>query len=293
MAPPNRRCELSSGATRKVQGGGGDRCPRGTRPNGGARVAEAASRARDTRGTYTVRRGSLLLMLIVLLLTCGGACLFMSDRIFGPGRIDAQMPQFCALAMFLLAGIAGLLGVSSFRRRSRLWARQIEEVASNRDRKASTVITAPMKELVPAAAAISDVIAECDRSVEDMHLRLKEMEIQLKVADAARQHAEAILYSISDAVLVTDVFDELVLANESAARTFEFDLSRAQSARSPVDKVLSDPKMIELIREMRQSSSHKGRRIVEHAVKAPTGENKTFKVTLSCVAGQHDEPAGV
>src|SRR5689334_14469149 len=117
-------------------------------------------------------------MLIVLLLTCGGACLFMSDRIFGPGRIDAQMPQVSALAMFLLAGIAGLLGVSSFRRRSRLWARQIREAAERRERGGSTVITAPMKELVPAAAAIGEVIDQCDRSVAEMHLRLKEIEIR-------------------------------------------------------------------------------------------------------------------
>ena len=43
-------------------------------------------------------------------------------------------------------------------------------------------------------------------------MRLKELEIQLKVATAQRHHAQAILYSISDAVLVTDPFDELVLA---------------------------------------------------------------------------------
>ena len=33
-----------------------------------------------------------------------------------------------------------------------------------------------------------------------------------------------------DAVLVTDPFDELVLANESAARTFHFDLDRSRRA---------------------------------------------------------------
>jgi len=103
----------------------------------------------------------------------------------------------------------------------------------------------------------------------------------LKVATAERQHAEAIIYSISDGVLVTDPFDELVLANESAARTFDFELSNAD--RSPVDRVLHDPKMIELIKEMRQSNSRTGRRIVEHQVRTPLGE-RVYKITLSCVA---------
>jgi PAS domain-containing protein len=68
--------------------------------------------------------------------------------------------------------------------------------------------------------------------VSDAALRVKEIEIQLKVATAQRQHAEAIIYSISDAVLVTDPFDDLVLANESAARAFGFDLTSV--GRTPI-----------------------------------------------------------
>ena len=41
--------------------------------------------------------------------------------------------------------------------------------------------------------------------------------------------------------------------------------------------------MIELIREMRQSDGTGGRRIVEHQVKTGGGD-RTFKITLSCVA---------
>ncbi|MGD0540682.1 MAG: ATP-binding protein, partial [Tepidisphaeraceae bacterium] len=121
-------------------------------------------------------------------------------------------------------------------------------------------------------------------------LKMKELEIQLKVATSERQHAQAIIYSISDAVLVTDTFDELVLANESAARTFQFDLDH--SRRAPVDQVVRDEKLVELIRDMRQSNSKSGRRIVEHKVKGP-GEERIFKVTLSAVADNNDAPAGV
>ena len=88
---------------------------------------------------------------------------------------------------------------------------------------------------------------------------------------------------------MTDPFDELVLANESAAKTFDFDLP--QSPHSPMDQVLRDPRMIALIREMRQSHSRTGRRVVEHIVEK-RGVSRTFKVTLSSVA-DGEVPAGV
>ncbi len=141
--------------------------------------------------------------------------------------------------------------------------------------------------LVPVADAINELLDATETTVARARLSVKELEIQLKVATAERQHAEAIIYSISDAVLVTDPFDELVLANESAARTFDFELTA--SDRSPVDRVLKDSKMIALIKEMRQSNSRTGRRIVEHQVRTPLGE-RIFKVTLSCVADQAADP---
>jgi two-component system phosphate regulon sensor histidine kinase PhoR len=56
--------------------------------------------------------------------------------------------------------------------------------------------------------------------------------------------------------------------------------------------VLQDQKVIDLIREMRQSNSASGRRIIEHTVKTGLGD-RAFKVTLSCVADRSDHPAGV
>jgi two-component system phosphate regulon sensor histidine kinase PhoR len=141
--------------------------------------------------------------------------------------------------------------------------------------------------MVPVVDALNELLDASDHAISRARLQVKELEIQLKVATAERQHAEAIIYSISDGVLVTDPFDELVLANESAARTFDFELTQAD--RSPVDRVLHDPKMIALIKEMRQSNSRTGRRIVEHQVRTPLGE-RIFKITLSCVADQASEP---
>lgn len=157
-------------------------------------------------------------------------------------------------------------------------------------RKHPACLNTTAGEFHPLAKSIDDLISSAGESVRQAALRVKELEIQLKVADAERQHAQAILYSISDAVLVTDTFDDLVMANDSAAKTFDFALDKVN--RSPISSVLNDPKVIEMIRDMRQSNSRNGRRITEHAIKTADGD-RTFKVTLSSVCDQTDNPAGV
>ena len=147
------------------------------------------------------------------------------------------------------------------------------------------------------ASSVNKMVEKSRGSVATASLKSREMEIRMKVAIAERQHAESIIYSISDAVLVTDSFDELVLANESAAKTFEFDLANVE--RAPVAKILNDPRLITMIREMRQSTSKSERRVVEHSVKS-NGLARTYKVTLSCFADRANpgateaaRPAGV
>ena len=130
--------------------------------------------------------------------------------------------------------------------------------------------------------AMTELADRAERAVSDAALRTKELEVQLKVATAERQHAEAIIHGISDGVLVADSFDELVLANESAARTLGFDLAR--SARQPLEQVLNDATMLGMIRQTRRSESASSRRVVEHPIATPEG-NRTFRVTLASVPG--------
>ena len=194
---------------------------------------------------------------------------------------------FVSALITLTAGLVGVLGILAMRRRSQSLALSIQALAH--EPKMRRVVS-PHIDLQPLTDGVNALIQRTEEMNAAAALKVKEMEIRLKVADAERQHAEAIIYSISDAVLVTDPFDELVLANESAARTFEFDLQKA--SRSPMESVLHDTKLIELIREMRQSLSKNERRVVEHEVHTAAGE-RTFKCTLSCVADRANQPAGV
>jgi two-component system phosphate regulon sensor histidine kinase PhoR len=212
----------------------------------------------------------------------GGGCAMQwlsgTEVSFG-GLRGIRLNRLAGMGSFLAASVVGVAGLIAMRRA----CRRLEASVGSASRTAFSHLSSPHPDLDGLVDSVNGIIDRAGGAVETAALRCKELEIQLKVAMAERQHAEAIIYSISDAVLVTDPFDEVVLANDSAARTFGFDLAAA--GRAPIDRVLHDGKMVALIREMRQSDSRGGRRIVEHKVQTPAGE-RTYKVTMSCVGGQ-------
>jgi signal transduction histidine kinase len=129
--------------------------------------------------------------------------------------------------------------------------------------------------------ALGDALSAARRAAVDAELKARELELRLAIVDAERRHAESIISGMSDAVVVTDPYDDVVLANESAARALKFDLQGA--AHTPVRKLVRDAKLIELIRETRQAGPRGGRQVVEHQLVEQGGSTKTYKVTLSPV----------
>lgn len=207
-------------------------------------------------------------------------------------RPDAYVLTVAGVVLFILAAAAGLLAGTLLRTNCRRAASQVSEMIAGGELKPLPLAGAEMRPLVNA---LNELMEFTIQQLKQNAIRQKELEIQLKVAHAERQHAQAIIKSISDAVLVTNRFDDLVLANESAARALDFKLDT--TTRPPVDKILSDPKIVELIREMRQSGSQHGRRVLEHRIRHGQSD-RTYKVTLSCVADEAPDsngrdPAGV
>lgn len=234
-----------------------------------------------------MRRGVVILLMVALLAAGGMALLFLS-----PLATAADMPQFQAAraagaALLLCAAAMGAIGGASLRASCRRLSQTLQELQAGSHLRP---VECSHPELMKVVDATNGLMEWATTSVSAAALEVKELEIQLKVATAERRHAEAIIYSISDAVLVTDPFDEVLLANESAARAFDFDL--ATITRQPMDQVVKDRRIVDMIREMRQSKSKSGRRVLEHKIETPAGP-RAFKVTLSCVADQSDMPAGV
>ncbi len=128
--------------------------------------------------------------------------------------------------------------------------------------------------------------------VEQSHIAAKEQQIQMKVVAAEKRHVEAVIHAISGAVVVTDAFGDLVLANAAAERLFEFTFDAAR--HKPVDEVIQDKPFLGLLGEMRDTGLFTSSRTVEWT-RGTGSAARTFQVILNTVleGRKHDRISGV
>jgi two-component system phosphate regulon sensor histidine kinase PhoR len=247
-----------------------------------------------------VHRVTALYMLTPILGTGGLACLGLV--IGDSGRPGAGPWPWVGVGL-LIAAAGSALAAAVVARRSCAWlSEQLESVnkaiaeannAANNGIGANSGIASANSGIAAEGgisnannAAAGSAIADANKVATEAALIAKELEIQLKKVNDERQRAEAIVYNISDAVMVTDALDELVLANEAAATMFQFHLDA--SHRRPINEILHDSKFVSLIRETRQGDGGGGRRVVEQRVDTPAGE-RAFRITLSTLPGEAAE----
>lgn len=191
----------------------------------------------------------------------------------------------------LAAGLTALL-VSAIWRQSRrathTVCRQLDQMM--RSGQIGLVMTQRTEDLGGVVRALNRFLTHAKGQLDQLRAANRELQIQSRIADAEKQQVEAVIFSISDAVLVTNRFDELMLANEAAEELLGFRLAGA--ARRTIDQVLGDPVLARLVRETHSHGARAGRRVVEHAVRVG-GQERTHNVTLSCVIGPGEEVAGV
>ncbi len=143
-----------------------------------------------------------------------------------------------------------------------------------------TQITKPLNEFLTATKS----------RLEELQSANRELQIQSRIASAEKHHTEAIIFSISDGVIVTNRFDELLLANEAAEKLLGFKLEN--SLRKNINRVIPDGTLVRLIRETRSHGHNLTRKVVEHCIDQQ-GKARTFNITLSCVLTSADEVSGV
>lgn len=152
------------------------------------------------------------------------------------------------------------------------------------------VMTDGVDRLDQLSQPLNEVLTDVRQQIEDLRAENRELEIRSRVASAEKSQTEAIIFSISDAVLVTNRFDELLLANQAAERLLGFELSTA--LRENIDKVISDGMLVRLVRETRGHGQSFTRKVVEHTIDQK-GAPRTFSITLSCVVAANGEVSGV
>lgn len=106
-----------------------------------------------------------------------------------------------------------------------------------------------------------------------------ELRVQARVAEIQRRRFEDILNAFNDAVLVTDTFNELSLANESAQRLLHL---TSQARMKPIDEVLGDADLVKLIKDTREGGRALRRHIERQLV--CDGRAGTYDVSVSAIA---------
>lgn len=146
--------------------------------------------------------------------------------------------------------------------------------------------------------------------------QIRDLEIRHRVSEAERRQTEAVLHALHDPVIVTDAFNEIVMANTAAATIFGFDLKEAM--HKPIDRVISDERICRMINDAREAGNFSECRNFEYELSPPRAREAQrsapfvsdddaldpyklkatevpaiFNVTLAAVENHKHEVAGV
>ena len=219
----------------------------------------------------------------------GGAAYYVGGIRLGGVTLSGN--QLTVAALGLIAGVT-LLTLLLFWRRVHgavtSVSGQLEHMMA--DKQIGLVMVESTDELARLIQPLNEFISTTKAAADTLRAENRELQIQSRIAAAEKNHTEAIIFSITDAVIVTNRFDELILANESAEKLLGFKLE--SSLRKNIDRIISDGTLVRLIRETRSHRRNFTRKVVEHCID-PKGTPRTFDITLSCVAASNAEVSGV
>jgi two-component system phosphate regulon sensor histidine kinase PhoR len=140
------------------------------------------------------------------------------------------------------------------------------------------------------AEAIRVRFEDTDRVNSSLKDQVKELNIQVQLCQRRERNAEAIIYSIRDAVVVVDEYDKLLMANESAGKLFGFD--HRDSQYKPIDSLIETDKeeFATFVSQCRQSKARATRREIEIS---KDGILRTYDTMVSCVYDHAEKVCGV
>ncbi|MCK4753266.1 MAG: PAS domain-containing protein [Planctomycetes bacterium] len=123
--------------------------------------------------------------------------------------------------------------------------------------------------------------------ISELEEQLKDSQLKVQLLRRQKMNADAIIYSIRDAVIVTDELDRLLMANEAAGQLFGFDFKNSQH-KGIGELINTDGKeFTNFLRQNRQNKARATRREIE------LGDARTFDCIASCVYGEEEQVCGV
>ncbi len=227
------------------------------------------------------RRGVAILILLtsLLALVAGGVLLTMPQQ-----RADRGLSLLNAIsAPLLVIGGCGMGALAGRLRRSGLsrLTSIVREASAGEGRGPINFTSGG--QLGELAAAINEALSAARAECESKVLDLREEQIRNRVLQADKRHMEAVLNSIADAVLVTDPFGEVTLANESAEHALKFNFDRRQ--RRTLGEIVDDSRLLATVDQMVRSEHNVPRKVLEIGM-GENGDSRIYKATVNAVRNQ-------
>lgn len=231
----------------------------------------------------------LILVLVGLTALGGTAAYFATQMGLTNSAAGARNLGWLVFALMTILSIVLILAI--WRRLAvslRRIRRQLDQFES--DMQIGMIMVETNDELANLVGALNHYLTSIRSWFDKDHQQQKELQLQAGAAEAERGQMEAIIFGIAEAVLVTDEYDELLTANRAGEALLGFRLS--ESRHRPIEDVISDTELLELIRQTRQTKSIKTTCLLQR----PGADNSrilSFKVFLSCVLDSAGQVKGV
>jgi PAS domain-containing protein len=95
------------------------------------------------------------------------------------------------------------------------------------------------------AAAINKSINVCRDNIGSLNRQVGDLNMQLQLLRQQNRNTEEIIYSIRDAVIVTDTAEKVLLANQAAGDMFGFDCK--SDKLKPISELADNHEFVQLI----------------------------------------------
>jgi two-component system phosphate regulon sensor histidine kinase PhoR len=234
-----------------------------------------------------VERRAIILLVLTLLASVGGSYWLLLH-----GHRPTVWEWAQSAAVLLLSVTAAVLVIYSLRR---TWQSQhhalLDHGFSCVLADSQDVLTLPDDPIMQGAIGkVRQQLHELRSRVRQAQVSSKNLEIQLRLADAERRQSQTMINGISDAVLVTNSFDELILANPAAADLFSFELK--PDGRRPIAGLLGNCRLVTDIADTRTAHGRGNRRAFEWQHGSDT-QARSYTVTMTNVTDNTGELCGV
>ena len=244
-----------------------------------------------------MRAGKIASLCLVLIVSAVGTALSFSASTVGWLAAMPPMLRLCLLFGVLgLVCAALLLPVGAALDRTVTKLRSYIEATGAAEGRTATFYGP--KWVGPISGALIGAVEQFRQREQTLRNELREVEIRRRVSEAEQRQTEAVLHALRDGVLVTNAFNDIVVANEAAGRLFGFD--HTQALHQPLEQLVDDDRLCQLIKDTSETANFAHRRHVEHDINVDSSEagaggkeKRMFDVTLACVENHKHEVAGV